>query len=882
MVPVFTGHLSASHGLLPAFKGLCSMPAVPSGVLIIRTPQDEAELAVSDQGLIVGAIIKGKSEQGLFALKKILDWKTGEFAFFDINEYPDTHIKKTLRMDMLSIVRGIEGASGGAAAPQGAPAASPQVAPQAPPPAPMAAPPVPNYQQAPVQPVTYQSPPQQPMQAQAPQQSLYGGAGYSQQQSVMPPKPQAPPTAPPAPMASSPAPAAKKKARKFASTNFAMDVFSGDENPSLQKKSDDKVDDLMTNLSDLNRLGPSNMGASSGNPRSTQSSMSTSQTFRGPGSSVPAPDGLMPPSGLMPPAGLMPPSMASQPAPPTVPASSHASAMSEIQRQAIADEAALRQSMANMPAAMPPANYLQPAAASMSTSQGAPAAALPNLMGQGNSGGYPASATSVYSPQSAPHAVPQAPAAPAASALPPSAPQPVPVPTAPAPLPQAAPQAQAASLPPAAPLPPTAQKKGKPEVTATLIEAPIFTDDALFEGGLTTSLPDPASSGSFNAMQQSQSGGFAPVPHPAQTGTRNDAAQAGTNYNAVQSGTDYNAVQSGTDYNTAQSGTNYNAVQSGTNYNAAQSGTDYNAVQSGTNYNAVSQASMSGTDYRAVPQSSLESMDMTPSSMSMRHAAGGTSGSNYQAAESSSEAAFSSAPSFGPNSDAQRTTTSGKSPGSSILEAMKRRQLGLSDEPRAGANRSPEAMAPRLPEPEPQGYSSAADSSSLMSSNPLPGAPLPPQAPFPPQAKFEPVPSLLRRPEPSPAFKLPDAAAAPGGLRGASLSPESIDPLSSASLDSIRAPRDFGQGAAGGGIPGVGNPQALVETHSLAEPLGLPEGRSGRMRMTKPGTQADNRSFFEKNKMLVIIGVVLLILVLVGGIVGALFAFHIISINPPH
>ena len=823
------------------------MPAMASGILIVITDQGEAELAVSDQGLIIGAMIRGKGDQGLFALKKILDWKIGEYAFFEGNEYPNEHIKKTLRMDMLSIVRGME--AGGAPQPPRVDSASVQnMAPgQSQPQGNPAA-----YNQAPAQQMSNQSgqyqpggsetagpvglplsaPPMPPAPgyqpqayaaqgqgyAQAPQYGGgqgqetqgYGGApvqaqpqAYGQQQGYSQPSNAQPaPQSQHAPSNVVPAEAArpeKKKPRKFASTNFAMDVFADQEAPKI--KADEKVDDLMHNLTNLNRLGPS---ATAQAARPTQSSMSTSQVMKT--SQSPPPSGIMPPAGSMPQPGMVNQGMVNpgmvnpgmvnpgmiQPAAGAAPASQPISnlqrqAAQEVQQNAYLAEQQLLQSISS------------PAPGS------SPASALQNLMAQSTSGGYPDPA---YQQQQQPanaavapsYAVPQAPPQQAQPA-----PQPPPVPPAPPAPPPQPPQ-------PAPPTPP-APKKVRAEVTATLIEAPVFIDDNLFD--------DP-----------SQQSSLLSAPEPPSYGT--------------QSGTDYNAVNQGT-----QSGTDYNAINQGT--------------QSGTDYNAINQGTQSGTNYDAVSSDAYG--NAAPSSMSSRNAAGGASGLNpaLPEARTQSNQDFSQAPSFGPGAAATSGATP-KSPGSAILEAMKRRQLGIpEDQPLPSSS---ESLPPVKPEPQ----------------QPLQPA-LPPVAQgVPPflQGRPESVPSVLSRPEAvPPALGRPAPAPLSPSLSAAD---QSDDPFS---LDKVGTPRDMSASA----TYGARQRESLPEDSGYAEANDYAEqesrsGGTGRSRMSKPGLSSrgmkQEASFFEKNRMLVIIGFVLFIFVLVAAIIGALFFFHIISLNPAH
>ncbi len=851
MVPLFTGHLSASHGLLPAFKGLCSMPALASGILVVITDQGEAELVVSDQGLIIGAIIRGKGDQGLFALKKILDWKTGEYAFFEGDEYPSEHIKKTLRMDIFSIVRGIEGggAGGAVASPQGQQQTnSAYVAPgqnisgqyqsaAAPVGMPLATPTSqsPGYQQAAYagqagqvqqayQGGAYAGQGQEtqayngaPMQAQPQaygQQAGYGQAAPapltpSQTASSAPPD-----TVPGAGGSTATKSGDKKKPRKFASTNFAMDVFTEDKPLAPKLKEDEKVDDLMHNLTNLNRLGPSST-APAARPGV---GMSQSQVMRSPQ----APSGVMPPGGAMPPPG-MPPQGMTPPAMPPVGMQSAASApaapdMNELRRQAMAEEAAFRQTLAAENAAVQINN---------------PAAALQNLMSQSTSGGYP----DTYQQQQYNANTSLTPTPPAE----PAAPTPAPAPATGA-------------------IVPTAQKKGRTEVTATLIEAPVFTDDNLFD--------EPA-----------QNSALLCAPEPSSYGS-NYGAQSGTEYSANSL-----ANSSGSDYNALSQSGNYQGVQSGTDYNVLPQ-----SAQSSSEYSPNNHGAQSGTDYNAIGQDQSYA-GTAPSAMSSRHAAGGTSALD-NAADSSAQSnqSFSQAPSFGPGSSgaAVASGTGTKSPGSAILEAMKRRQLGIpEDQPLPGSSSLESAQSLQ------SGHAISPLQQSTAPTSLPPEASLPPVAKGVPsflQGRAEQVPSQLTRPEPVPSV-LSRPEPVPSVLSRPTQPPPQpaladSEPIGRGSLDAIGVQRDMSASATYGARRAEPRSEDYGDSGQKGDTDSRSAAGSGRGRISKPGVSSrgmqNEQSFFEKNKILIMVGFVVLILLLVGGIIGALFMFHIISFNPPH
>ncbi len=260
------------------------MSPISPGVMLIKTPQGEAELAVSEQGLIIGAMIRGKGEQGLFALKKILDWKSGIYAFFAEADYPSDHLKKALRMDIINIVKGIEGedasrATQSSPTPKESPAQATTPASSGTdftPPAPADkgltaasadSPPNPTHAQG--------SPAAQPSnevsQLSGSQPIAPGSERLPAPQYRHIPQPPnytplpnvAPGTIPPYDAADLTADAfgSKPKRRKFVSTNFAMDVF---DESSLKKPESgaaaetpvvEPTQDLMQSFSDLNRLG---------------------------------------------------------------------------------------------------------------------------------------------------------------------------------------------------------------------------------------------------------------------------------------------------------------------------------------------------------------------------------------------------------------------------------------------------------------------------------------------------------------------------------------------------------------------------------------------------------------------------------------------------
>jgi hypothetical protein len=90
-----------------------------------------------------------------------------------------------------------------------------------------------------------------------------------------------------------------------------------------------------------------------------------------------------------------------------------------------------------------------------------------------------------------------------------------------------------------------------------------------------------------------------------------------------------------------------------------------------------------------------------------------------------------------------------------------------------------------------------------------------------------------------------------------------------------------------GTVSGAARARGLEATDDMADAPDssdsrLSNSRPGRSRISKPGVREVESSFFDKNKILVIVGLILLALALAGGIIGALFAFHIISFNVPH
>jgi hypothetical protein len=622
-----------------------------------------------------------------------------------------------------------------------------------------------------------------------------------------------------------------------------MDVFAGESPKALSapKAGETVEDDLLRNLSDLNRLGPSATA-----PRQTSSPAPVAATSPLPspayaaspspgvsqhGGMVPQPQlnqpsGAMAPSGMMPPSGtfsgmnpamapqtlptpasqstaqsaasnsMMPPGMPPSPGMAGVASSSgqypggappintqqtmsaHQQSMSELQRQALEDEAALMQAISSTSNPV----YVHPGSDN-NLAQNALLSEQQIRAAQSISGGYESSEAynqpGQYGRTQQPVVPPQQPyqSANQSGALSPTQSQSVPAQPAQPPQQQLSRSAGVPGAVSPSGASGTAEKKNLINPTKTLLESDLFfVDDEL-----TAPQPDFQMPSDISSSSPIVSGGYAPSAM-----TNRDPA------------------------------------------------------------------------YGALPASAP--MEPVPSQLN-----------NNIDRQSASGTAFSQTPSFGPGS----ATTASKNAGSALLESMKKRNLESQS-----SEHNP--VLSGLPQPASAAASSASSIDALPPSAPAP-APTPSANALSQYGQMNNVGTTS-----STDISRIDAGMPNSGLQmgyGEKTStPEIIPPVTTSSATfparSYSPPADD--------IP---EPQVGIATSSrIARSVGAPEGSGrGRPEQTEVGASAarsrmrsgvsdHSPNFFEKNKMAVIIvGVVLIVLLVVGGIIAALFAMHILK-----